>query len=468
MSDHLPVAERHPELAALVRAAAAGNYKPVYLFTGEPFETKGAVQALLDVLVLESRRAFNLETYDGRTTATGRFIDSLRMPGFFPGVKVVWVRESPLFLSGEKRPDIAAALFSAWSEGRHQDAADKLLTLVALAGWTDEQFREVRWSSLAKTRVREVFGGELEADRLSQLDALQAVCVTRDLRLGDYCDDSTALVDFLEAGMPPQAVLLLTAAVIDARKRICKRVRELGAVLDCSVARERSGALSRDAVAGLVRQIVVQFGKQLAPQAQDLILRRAGTDAALLASEVEKLCLYVGDRPAITADDVRSTFRDMAESWIFDFTSALATRQLSQTLLLLRGLFVQGEPPLRLLAMVAREVRLLLTARECLDETLAGRWRPDMPFNVFQTRILPNIDPATREFFGAAHPFVLYRRFQDAARIPAGVMRRALTHLSDLDIRMKSSRGDPATLLEAFILDWCRPGSRARQPARVA
>jgi len=62
----------------------------------------------------------------------------------------------------------------------------------------------------------------------------------------------------------------------------------------------------------------------------------------------------------------------------------------------------------------------------------------------------------------------LYRRFQDAARIPAGVMRRALTHLSDLDIRMKSSRGDPAMLLEAFVLDWCRPGSRAHQPARVA
>lgn len=468
MSDHLPVAERHSDLAALVRAAAAGDYKPVYLFTGEPFETKAAVQALLEVLVPESRRAFNLETYDGRTTATGQFIDSLRTPGFFPGVKVVWVRESPLFLSGEKRPDIAAALFGAWSEGRHQDAADKLLTLVALAGWTDEQFRQVRWPSLAKTRVREVFGGELDPDRLSQLEAVHAFCVSRDLRLGDYRDDSAVLVDFLDAGMPPQAVLLLTAAVIDARKRISKRVRELGAGLDCSVAHERSGALSRDAVAGLVRQVVSQFDKQLAPQAQDLILRRAGTDAAALAAEAEKLCLYVGARAAITADDVRAAFRDMAESWIFDFTSALAARQLSQTLLLLRGLFAQGEPPLRLLAMVAREVRLLLTARECLDQTFAGRWRPDTPFNVFQARLLPSIDPATREVFGAAHPFVLYRRFQDSARIPAGVMRRALTHLSDLDIRMKSSRGDPAMLLEAFILDWCRPGSRARQPAGAA
>jgi len=442
----------------LVRAAAAGEYKPVYLFTGEPFETRPAVHALLDVLVPESRRAFNLETYDGRTTPTAKFIDSLRTPGFFPGVKVVWVRESPLFLSGEKRPDISGAMFSAWSDGRQQDAADKLLTLVALAGWTDEQFRDARWPTLARTRIREVFGGELDEDRLSQVEAVQALCVQRDLRLADYRDDSTALADFLDAGMPPQAVLVLTAAVIDARKRICRRVRELGAVLDCSVARERSGALNRDAVAVLVRQRVAELGKDLTPQAQDIILRRAGTDGAMLAAEVEKLCLYVGERAAITAEDVRTAFRDMAESWIFDFTSALAARQLSPALLLLRGLFVQGEPPLRLLAMVAREVRLLLVARECLDQTLGGRWRSDTTFNVFQSRFLPQLDAGTRQAFGAAHPFVLYRRFQDAARIPGRVMRRALVRLSELDLRMKSSRGDPAMLLEAFIIDWCGQG----------
>ena len=155
------LAERHPEFAALVRAAAAGAPKPVYLFIGEPFETTPAAQALLDALVPAAHRAFNLETYDGRTTTLSRVIDSLRTPPFFPGVKLVWVRETTVFLSGEKRADIAAALLRAWGEGREQDATEKLLTLVALAGWSDEQFRDTRWASLAKSRVREVFGTEL-------------------------------------------------------------------------------------------------------------------------------------------------------------------------------------------------------------------------------------------------------------------------------------------------------------------
>jgi hypothetical protein len=115
---------------------------------------------------------------------------------------------------------------------------------------------------------------------------------------------------------------------------------------------------------------------------------------------------------------------------------------------------------LRLLAMIVREVRLLLVARECLDGPLRGKWRTDGPFNVFQSRVLPQLDPQTSDAFGKAHPFVLYRRFQDAARMDTRSLRQALVQLSDLDQRFKSSRGDPGLLLEVFVIDWCRDGSR--------
>src|SRR6185295_9640698 len=135
---------------------------------------------------------------------------------------------------------------------------------------------------------------------------------------------------------------------------------------------------------------------------------------------------------------------------------------------LLRGLFEQGEPPLRLLAMIAREVRLLLIARECLDDVLRGKWRTDIQFNVFQSRVLPHVDAETLEAFGKAHPFVLYRRFQDAVRLPGAALRTALCRLAELDARLKSSRGDPALLLEAFVIDWCRTGVGPERRARVA
>ncbi|MFQ5667016.1 MAG: DNA polymerase III subunit delta [Candidatus Binatia bacterium] len=444
------------EVASLVREAAAGRCKPVYLFIGESFETGSAAHALIDALVSPAHRAFNLESYDGRTTPIATVINSLRTPGFFPGTKIVWLRDSQLLPSDEKRPELTRALLTAWNQGRTRDAAEKLVRLAALAGWSQAQFARTRWATLAATRVREVFGRELPGEQLAQLDAVHAACGARDLAVAAYRNDSGVLLEWLESGPPPHAVLLLTAAAVDARKRLFKRLREVGAVVSLNPARERSGMLSRDTVDDVVRTVVNGFAKQLAGGARELILRRAGTETALLTAELEKLCLYVGERTTITEDDVRQVVRDMAESWIFDFTSALAARHVERALPLLRGLIEQGEPPLRLLAMIARELRMLLLARECLDETLQGKWGPRLPFATFQTRILPHLDPETVKAFGKAHPFVLYRRFQDASHTDRRLLREALVHLSNLDLRLKSSQGEPGTLLEIFVMQWCR------------
>ena len=456
-----PPARPATEVAAWVREAAAAGPRPVYVLVGEPSEIDGPTHALVDALVPLASRAFNLDTYDGRTTPISTVIDSLRTPGFLATTKVVWLRESTLFLSGEKRADLMRSLLTAWDAGREREAAEKLVTLVALAGWSQEQFADTRWTSVPKTRVREVFGEELEADELARIEAVHATCVARDLQVAAFRDDSSALLEFVDRGMPPHTVLLITASAADARKRVFKRLREIGACLVVEVERERSGALARDSVADVVERVLGAHGKRLAPEARDLLARRAGGDATLLAAEVEKLCLYVGDRASVTADDVRVVVRDMAGSWIFDFTAALASRKLAAALPLLRGLFEQGEPPLRLLGMVAREMRVLLLARECLDGPVRERWRADLSFGAFQTRVAPAIDGDTLAAFGKPHPFVLYRRFQDASRVSAAALRTALVRLSELDQRLKSSRGDPALLLEWFVIEWCRPASRA-------
>lgn len=448
----------HAELNRLLQEAQTGKPRTLYLITGDSSDTRRAAQALIDVLVPVASRAFNLETYDGRATSVSTVLDSLRMRGFFTGFKVVWLRESPVLISGEKRGDIAKAMLAAWADGREADAADKLLSLVALAGWEQKQFDEIRWSAATKTRLREVFGDEVDSSDLPTLDSIQAAAVARGMKVAAHQDESSSLLEFLEGSMPPQTVLLMTASDVDGRKRVVKRLKEIGAGLDLGVTRERSGALSREAVEELIGSVLHDYGKQIAPAARELVLRRAGSDAAMVRRELEKLCLYVGSERSIGEADVRASFRDMAESWIFDFTAAFCSRAASKTVPLLRGLFAQGEPPLRLLAMIARELRLLLIARECLDGALHGQWRARVAFGEFQARLLPLVDAETQAGFGKSHPFVLYRRFQDASGLASGDLRSALVRLSEIDIRLKSAPGDPAVVLEAFVLDWCRGG----------
>ena len=124
----------------------------------------------------------------------------------------------------------------------------------------------------------------------------------------------------------------------------------------------------------------------------------------------------VGDASTIEEADVRASVRDLAESWIFDFTKALAQRQAAPAVTLLRALFDQGEHPLRMLSVIARELRLLLLARDCLSGSLAGSFTPRTQYTVFRDRLLPTLDERERDALGSLHPYVLYQCLQNASR----------------------------------------------------
>lgn len=456
MSTSKPSGVSAETLGRLVDACRSGTAAPVYLLVGETPETRSAANALIDALVPVERRSFNLETYDGRAASMARVLDSLRTPAFFPGVKVVWVRDSPMFASGAKKGEIAKSMFGAWEAGRQREAAEKLVTLVALAGWSDEQFAGAEWGAVKKTALRDVFGDEVGEAEFPQLQAIQKSALGLGLAVGDFRDDGSLLLAFLEHQPPPDTVLLFTTGAVDARKRVVKRLLELGEVLEFVVERDRSGGLSREGVATLARDRAAAHGQQFESAALELVLRRAGSDTATLASELEKVSLYAAGRKRITEADVRAVVLDQAESWVFDFTGALAARDVGRALPLLRGLMEQGEPPLRLLALVAREVRILLIARESIDALGKGVWRKGTAYAVFQSRVLPEIDPQSKAAFGKIHPFALYRKFEDAAQIPSTSLRRALADLATLDVRFKSSAGDPGLLLESFVVAFCR------------
>lgn len=446
----LPAAPSADQLIATARKKPS----PVYLLVGEPFQTEGIARQLIDVLVPADRRSFNLENYDGRA-ALGPILDSLRTPGFFRSAKVVWVRESTLFLSSEKRADVTTALLTAWSEERQAEAAEKLLTLAAMAGWKSAQLEAADFNSAPATELSDLLGQTVNAEERAILAAVRAYCQERNLSVTDFRDDSGLLQDFLEQGHGGDAVLIFTAATIDRRKRIVTLIRDRGTIMEAALPRERSGALSEASVDQLITNVLERSGKRLVPAARQLLLRRAGADPAAVARELEKLCLYVGDANTIREEDVRISFRDMGESWIFDFTRALSQRQPAAAVGLLRDLFAQGEHPLRLLALIARELRMLLLARDCLAD-LKGQWKPGMQYNAFKDRLLPTLTDEQREGFGNMHPFALYQSLLNASRMRTGTLQRAVLGLHELDLKLKQSRGEPHILLERFVLDLCR------------
>jgi len=102
-------------------------------------------------------------------------------------------------------------------------------------------------------------------------------------------------------------------------------------------------------------------------------------------------------------------------------------------------------------ALIARELRCLLLARDCLTESL-GRSGIPVTYATFQSRLLPLLSEAQREAFGTC---IRMRSTCAAAARQTARLQRGVIRLQELDLRLKSSSPIPPRT-GGVVLDLCR------------
>lgn len=237
----------------------------------------------------------------------------------------------------------------------------------------------LRDAELAKIRERVLAGGpsEFNEDRLDlaspgsdvkrilgALYTLPVLAPARLVRVRGLSDRRAAR--FVESALPeylddpvPTTCLVLEAERVDRRLRWVKRVAEIGEVRDCS-------APSRPAeLRAWVEARLRERGKRPAHGSAATLLELVGRDLDRLGSEVEKLALFVGDRPEVTPDDVAEATGELRPRALYELTDAIGSRQIGPGLKMLGRLLAQGEAPLAILGALASHFRRLLRAREC-------------------------------------------------------------------------------------------------------
>ena len=438
------------QLEAVLSEIRQGKCPQWLLLHGDGFRVHKACKTILDLLVPEPERAFNLERFDGRSAPWDAIEVALRTPPFFPGRKTLFVEEAPYFLSREHSGDLGEKSLQLWNEGRKDDAARLFLDLLLLQGWTQE-----RWDALAGpfpvAEIAGLFGSEETAVR-EEVEAISTYCRSRGTRLSAHKGgEGHRLMELMEQGIPPWAVLVITASQIDRRTRLYKRFGEKGVVLDLALERDRSGRVSREAVAEFLDQRVKESGKRIEAKAREMILARAGDELWAVHGELEKLFLYVGEEPWIRAKDVEEIFLDQAEAWVFDLTAAIGRRDSMQALEQLAYLLSQGEHPLRLLGALASEVRRLLAVRQLIEGEMRQRWSSGMSYPQFQKSVLQQGAPLVTR-----NPYGDYLSFQRAESFTARELLGYLGWIYQTDIRLKSAGKSPRVTMDRLILEMCR------------
>ena len=120
---------------------------------------------------------------------------------------------------------------------------------------------------------------------------------------------------------------------------------------------------SKDAnPSAFARSVAKARGKELARHAALVLVELVGPDLGVLAQEVGKVCLYVGDASTIGTSDVEGCVASIADAEVWDLTTGLALGDADLSLAALHRLSEAGDDPRRLLSMVLWQYRALLTA----------------------------------------------------------------------------------------------------------
>ena len=172
-----------------------------------------------------------------------------------------------------------------------------------------------------------------------------------------------------------------------------------------------------------------RLGKNLNLAAAQRLVEMVGDNLAELSQELEKLALFAGPENALTPALVTQLASHSRTYNIFALVDALGTPGFHQRLASLGSLWDMGEPPAKILAMLARQVRLLIRVKE---------GKGAQPAELASTLKIP--------------PYKVKSLAQQAARFSETALKGHLAMLHQVDLHLKTSTGTPRLWLEWALI----------------
>jgi DNA polymerase-3 subunit delta len=290
-----------------------------------------------------------------------------------------------------------------------------------------------------------------------------------DERTASAKDVTEALADLAEElkGFEWRGVrLLVSAGKVDKRKTFFKTLEKIGTVEQFAElsADDRDWAQRAEMAA---RTAVRERKREISGEALAELVNRVGPNARQIEVEVEKVCLFAGDRKKIEVADVNAVCSRNKTARAFALGDALGDRDLPR---LLRRLdeelwetkFDRDKSEIGLLYGLISKVRAMLLLNEMLRE---GWIKPTSDYNHFKSQLegVPKDKlPADRRFNPLAlNPYVLYKALPQVRKYTQGELVRAMDLLLRCNQRLVTSGLDEALVLQQTLTQIAGPAAAA-------
>ncbi len=184
-----------------------------------------------------------------------------------------------------------------------------------------------------------------------------------------------------------------------------------------------------------IQKRVAEEGGSISPQAEDLLARLIGGDLWIMANEISKLALFAPSR-CIEEEDVRKLVSYAQQADVFTMIDAILELKAGVAEQSLQQLLLRGAAPAYLLAMLSRQLRMMIRGKE-----LKNQGRPE---GEIQSRL------------GLASEFALRKTLEQAGRYPWERLKEVYRKLLETDLSIKTGKYDGELALNILIAELCQ------------
>ncbi|MCA0754624.1 DNA polymerase III subunit delta [Paenibacillus sp. N4] len=219
-------------------------------------------------------------------------------------------------------------------------------------------------------------------------------------------------------------IVAVHAEKLDERRKLVKTLKERNSLIpfpELDAAQLKQWMIKRAA----------EQKRTLAADAADLLLLRAGANMQQLAQEVDKLCLHAGEGGTIDAEQASILTAATVEEDVFALVDAIAELRIDRAVRLYRELLVRKEEPIKIAALIARQLRIMLQIKELEQH----QYSPQQMAGQL-----------------GLHPYAVKLAAEKCRKFQTARLGSLLSSLAELDYKMKTGAVDKTLGLELYLL----------------
>lgn len=224
----------------------------------------------------------------------------------------------------------------------------------------------------------------------------------------------------------PYTILVFFAPYekLDERKKVTKELKRTAVAAELK-------KLSEQELKPWIADQAKRKGFEIEPEAVEMVAALAGTNLFMLSNELDKLALYAGPGGRIDAHTAEMLIPKSLEQNIFSLTDKVVQRKTADALRIYYDLVRQNEEPIKILALLAGQFRLIYQIKELArkgygQQQIAGLLK--------------------------VHPYRVKMAAGISGRFSDEELAGIIGQLAEADYQMKTGGADKSLLVEMFLM----------------